>query len=337
MVGSDPSSRITLDGFPRDPSQAQALLEYAAERGWLLWVLALDFMENHEQSSIARQASRYTESYGRPLECDAMSQIVAKARRLEQREALAIDTLEEAGIVVHRIPVSDQSVDEVSCAAFDRLGLGYDLLNWDRDRLSLVRDGVIECGLDEVYVVSGLFQRPFWDGRFGPPQYSTDVDVVSRLDSEERLIASFLRRKYPAVRWATANIEDSAKKRYGIVITDFLEWRSRNPLRWRQGGVRITPSGFNVLATPAALTDLRAGVLQIDKTLLARLDPNRRDEVVSEGVARAIRSLADYPSLRPDEVLAGRIGLTAQFRGKRPLHPPSRGIMRWKTGRWVYA
>src|SRR5271157_3706271 len=77
----DQSRIIILDGFPRDPTQARALIEYAAQRRWRLRVLALDFSENAEQNSITRQISRYAETHGEQPGPDAMRQIIAKARR----------------------------------------------------------------------------------------------------------------------------------------------------------------------------------------------------------------------------------------------------------------
>jgi hypothetical protein len=261
-----------------------------------------------------------------------MRQIIAKAKRYEQFEAPAISVLEGAGIPIHRISESHHSAEEISCSVFDSLDLGWVVLKWDREKLTIVKDGMIRCGLGQVFVVSGLFYRPFWDERFGPPQPSIDVDVVCRTAAEERLLGPFLRREYPTIRWATANIEESSRESYGTDAKDFLTWRSRNPLRWRQGGLQITQNGFSIVATPAALADLRAGVLRIDETLLAGMDARRRDEVMREGAVRVARSLADYPALKSHGILGQNINVTTEALGKQPVPTKHCGVSRWKTG-----
>lgn len=331
-VSLDQSSTIILDGFPRDPTQSRALLERATQCGWRLRLLVLDFPEDAEQRSITRQISRYAETHGAPPSPEAMRQIIAKAKRYEQFEAPAISALEDAGIPTHRISESLRSAEEVSCAVFDSLNLGWDSLKWDRERLGIVKNAMIRCGLSQVFVVSGLFYRPFWDNRFGPPQPSIDVDVVCRTTVEERLLGPFLREEYPTMRWATANIEESSRKSYGTEATDFLTWRSRNPLRWRQGGLEITKSGFSVVATPAALADLRAGVLRIDETRLAEMDMRRRDEAVLEGSARAARSLTDYPRLKVHGIHGQNIDVTTEVPRRQPVSSRRCGVWRWNTG-----
>jgi adenylate kinase family enzyme len=336
-IANDPCGRAVIDGFPRSTEQAAALREQARRRSWNITIVHLGFPRQEEaHDSLERQLRRFEQSAGRSPTDEELQRIHEKIRRYARLELSAVRLLEETGVHVAHVPASGKTFAQVSEDVFGSLHLGSDELRWDLPRLGIVLDGMRRSGIEEAFVVSGLFYRPFWDERFGPPQLSVDVDVTCRTREEVARLGKVLRAEFPEIRWATASYMEAAERNFRVHEPDFLKGRARNPLRWRQGGILLKGQEFRIVATPEALCDLRSGTLRIDEALFDQLPGERRREVLVEARARAGKALDDYPLLRIEGILADVMQSNpknvARKGGFHRCEREEGGVSRWQTG-----
>jgi adenylate kinase family enzyme len=324
-----PESTVILDGFPRDPDEARALLAAAAAHWWHITLIHLE-LDPHdpERASRTRQIERYRQAHEVAPDADAMTRIEGKVRRYAAEELPALSVLADAGIPVCHI--SAGSVEEVSRAVFDAVAPFPAGLALDLPRLELVQRALGCLQIPECYAVSGAFCRAFWNDRFGPPTLPLDLDIVCTSAADADVLGRHLRATHPELRLAITDLPTATRAKYGRHETDFLTARRLNPMRWRQGGLRITPDAVAVVATAGTLYDLRTGTLRLDEQVMADIPASHRDAVLDEAVFRARKALAEYPKLTVVGTLAERMPATVTTIA-RPEYE-QKGDFQWSVG-----
>jgi len=312
-------SHVILDGFPRSKAQAQKLMERAREKGWDLNIFHFTFSEGQEvQSSFDRQMSR--DAIEKPGE-DHTSRIVGKITRSVRQDVSAISHL-TSYTPIH-ILNAKANKREITTRLYEVLGMGYESLSFEEDTLRIVEEAAEEIGI-EAWPGAGLLYRPFWNGKFGPAQESTDKDIHVDSSENARALLQKLKEKAPHVRWSVDDRMRDTRDFYGIESEDLATAMQTFPLTFREGGVRFKNGKLDVMMSEQAESDIRHGILRIDEDLLSRAPQEWQERIIDRSIGRAKKMLEEYPALR-------MVGLLKeQYEKKHGVHESLSIIADWE-------
>jgi len=273
-VARDQNIIVVLDGFPRSVTQFRALRDHAHRFGW-----RVDFV-NFGCSPLRSFWYQLRRDARRTM--TSLQRIPFKLARDLRHTPPVLRAASAEGFPVHTIPshlppsVLEQRVRQI---------LGYDLqaLGWDRAMLRRLR-----CLAPDAWVTGGgHVYRPFFNGVYGPPSESWDVDI--RVWGEERAnqLQSLLQSRYGDMRWHVKGAERWAREETGRTISSVEEAFSCMALICLCAGVRWGDSEVEVAwGHSEAEADLWRGVLR----------PNPSGQVnFAEAKARKIASY--YPGV----------------------------------------
>ena len=297
-----PSQYVMLEKFARTPVEAVALVDFVRTKGWRLTVVHLFFPADPVDSSVARQLARGARRG---------KEITAHEARRRALNHLALGssgrwTLRDLGVPIHRI---DSNAPQAQNALRIRrsLGLDFDSLGWDFESLQELADIARSTGI-EAWLGAGAFYRPFWNGRFGPIQLPTDLDVaVERQDEVEPLLVA-LERNHPRKRWSVLCPSERLFKKHGIRVGSVHEAKSFTTFMHRAGVVRWAEAGLDVQLAPGVEPGLRGGVVRLNERLLEALPANGRAEVIRRASDSLERVLGCYPGIEVDPTTRERLG-----------------------------
>lgn len=285
---------VILDGFPRSTEQTNTLLTRAKQENWNLSFIYFSFTPGNEvQKSFERQYDR--DSVEKPDQ-DHTMRILGKIKRSIQDDLSAAKELQNRDIPIHIINAEGDK-EEITQELYEILGLDYESLEWETETLQIAAEAAKELGI-EAWPGAGLLYRPFWNGRFGPAQESTDKDIHVASQKDAQALLKKLQEKAPHIRWSVDNRMQDTKEFYGIESPDLQTAMQTFPLTFREGGVRFQNGKLDVLMTEQAERDIRRGILRIDEELLERVPPEWRDKIIDRSLGRAIKMIDEYPGLR---------------------------------------
>jgi RimJ/RimL family protein N-acetyltransferase/adenylate kinase family enzyme len=311
---------VILDGFPRSDAQAQKLLERAEQEGWDVHTLYFTFPEGQEvEASFERQMAR--DSVEKPG-IDHTDRIVGKIKRSVEDDMSAIKRLIDEQASIHVIN-AEANKREITSELYEVLGMDYESKEFDEQTLRTVAKVADELGI-EAWPGAGLLYRPFWNGRFGPAQESTDKDVHVDSPENARTLLKRLQEVAPHVRWAVDDRMQDTREFYGIESPDLATAMQTFPLTFREGGVRFKDGKLDVMMSEQAERDIRRGILRIDEELLARVPEEWHQKIIDRSLERAVKMLGEYPALR----IEGR--LKDVYERQYGTQEPSRITVDWE-------
>lgn len=295
-IAQCPSRFVVLEKFPRSVIEATAMLRAAREHGWRFDVVHLQLPGDCVALSTRRQLERGPR-HGRMPEPDYAQHraLVHLARATSGRE-----TLRAAGVPVHAFDTTRPG-DEVAPGVRRALGLDVEALPFQRRPLELLERAARVLRLDEAWASSGSVYRAFWNGRFGPMQEPTDVDVAV---GDERAVAPLLReleRMAPDVRWSVLCPMTRLRTRYGLETGSVFEAKKYVTFLHRGGLLRLRDGVPELRLHDGVEAALRNGVVQLNTALLERLSAPRRAELLERETHHLPRALSDYPGVRVAE------------------------------------
>ena len=100
-----------------------------------------------------------------------------------------------------------------------------------------------------AFIIGGGFSRPFWNGKFGPHQLSTDVDVLILYAEDTLTVEKELGKQFPSYRWSVhGSIRRGTANQAGVThesqserdIETLRKAVTNEALTFRCGGVRMT-------------------------------------------------------------------------------------------------
>ncbi|MFO0593746.1 MAG: hypothetical protein U0228_00505 [Myxococcaceae bacterium] len=288
-----PAPWVLLEKFPRSVVEAVALLEHVAQRGWRFEVLHLFLPGDCVATSVQRQLDRGPRHDVMPTPESARHRALAHLARAPSCR----ESLRSAGVPIHAIDTS-QPREQVAATIRRALGLDFASLDFHRGPLEVLERVSNSLGI-EAWVAGGHVYRAFWNGRFGPPQRPTDVDVAVERDDDAAPLLRALEAADPSERWSVLSPVTLLRQRWGLETKSVHEakalatWVHRTGLvRWKDGAPELSlPEG-----TEAAL---RSGVVALNGRFLERLTTEQRAEVLRRDGHRAPSALKRYPGLRP--------------------------------------
>lgn len=178
----------------------------------------------------------------------------------------------------------------------------YQSFSWEREVLEVIAYASHDLGI-EAWGATGLFYRPFLNGIFGPPQEATDKDVCVETVEQVAKVSSYLRARYPAIRWS---VFSGAKENldYGLPSPHWAIQAGR-PISLRLGAVRKLPGGeIEVLSMEDVLQYLQGGMVELNKTAHDNSKQcGREDTFLKSAVSRTSRLVRDYPGLSVGQTL----------------------------------
>lgn len=298
-----PERFVVLEKFPRSVVEAVATLRAAARHGWRLEVLHLVLPGDAVALSVERQLLRGPRR-GRMPEVDHAR---ARAQAHVARASSGRQTLRSNGVPIHRFDMT-RPAHENRAAIRAALGLNTAELPWHVEALETLRATADALGVP-AWITSGTLYRPFWNGRFGPPQLPTDLDVAVDLEEHVRPLAAALAARAPELRWSVLCPSTRLAERYGIQTGSAAEAKRYATFLHRAGVVRLSSGGPELALADGAEGCLWSGRLELNPALLDRLSDERRADVLARETHHLPRALADYPGLtvgaRTSALLAG--------------------------------
>ncbi len=317
-----PARFIVLEKFPRSVVESTAMVEAARAHGWRFEVLHLQLPGDCVASSTRRQLERGPR-HGRMPEPDYARHraLVHLARATSGRE-----TLRQAAVPLHAVDMT-RPAEETARRVRQVLGLDAEALPLRRQPLAILERVAREVGVEEAWVSSGSVYRPFWNGRFGPVQRPTDVDVAV---NDERAVAPLLRaleRAAPEERWSVLCPSTRLWERYGLETQTVAEAKRFSTFLHRSGLMRLREGVAEVHLGEGVEACLRNGVVQLSAPLLERLDAVRRAAVLERETHHLPRALSDYPGVRLEEETSRLLAGGPHWRA----HRPRRVVTHWAT------
>jgi adenylate kinase family enzyme len=296
---------IVLEKFPRSVVEAHALLRVVRERGWRFELLHFRLPGDSVACSVQRQLDRGPRHGRMPAQAHAQHRaLVHLARATSGRE-----TLRAAGVPIHAFDTTSPP-EEIARQVRRALQLDADSLSLHRRPLEVLERVAREVGVAEACVSSGSVYRAFWNGRFGPMQRPTDVDVAV---DDERAVSPLLRaleREAPDERWSVLCPMTRLRERFGIETNSIAESKRFTTFSHRAGLLRLNEGRAELCFPDGVEACLRNGVVQLNASFLERLDERRRAEVIARHTHHLPRALKDYPGLRVADETARLLGAT---------------------------
>jgi hypothetical protein len=292
---ASPARFIVLEKFPRSVIESVALLAAAQAHGWRYEVLHLQLPGDCVASSTQRQLERGPRHGCMPERDDAQHRaLVHLSRATSGRE-----TLRTAGVPIHAVDMT-QPPEENARRIRQLLRLDADSLPLRRRPLELLERAARELGV-EAWVSSGSAYRPFWNGRFGPVQHPTDVDVA--VDDERAVdpLQQRLEQLAPGERWSVLCPSTRLRARSGLETHTVLEAKRYSTFLHRGALLRLRDGVAEAHFNEGVEAGLRNGVIALNGRLLAELAPARRAEVLTRETHHLPRALSDYPGVRVDD------------------------------------
>ncbi|TKT93312.1 hypothetical protein [Dyadobacter frigoris] len=169
-------------------------------------------------------------------------------------------------------------------------------LGWEWEILRKIEFASMQTGI-EAWGATGLFYRPFFNGRYGPAQDGFDKDVCVRTEQEVRIFWTFLKDIWPDIRWSvySGEIENN---NYHVPNNHWAVQMGR-PLLFRLGAVNIHNGKVHVLMPYEALVSLNSGLIEINHQAFIN-DGSQEDmkNVAISAVTRTRKVLSEYPGLK---------------------------------------
>ena len=283
---------IVLEKFPRSVIEATSMLEAAHRHGWRFEVLHLELPGDCVALSTQRQIDRGPR-HGRMPEPEYAQHraLVHLARATSGRETLR----------AHGVPIHDFDMtlppEENEAAIRRALGLDFASLPWHLPPLRILERVAKRLGVDEAWVTSGSLYRPFWNGRFGPAQLPTDVDVAVNHEREVEPLLAALDREAPLERWSVLCPSTRLREKYGLETSSAAEAKRYATFRHRSGLVRLHDGAVQVKLSEGVEACLRNGMVSLNSALLEAVTAAQREEVLQRETHHLPRALSDYPGL----------------------------------------
>jgi hypothetical protein len=161
-------------------------------------------------------------------------------------------------------------------------------LGWERDTLDRVAQASAETGI-EAWASTGLFSRPFFNGRFGITQNSFDKDICVKTEAEAPVLWDCLMAHWPNMRWSVFSA-DRENRDYGVSDPCWMIQFGR-PLLHRLGACRARNDSVEIVTVEAALASLQDGTLEINP------QAPMTEQAASSAIARVEKSVGEYPFL----------------------------------------
>ena len=286
---------IVLEKFPRSVIEATTMLEAARRHGWRFEVLHLELPGDCVALSTRRQLDRGPR-HGRMPEPEYAQYraLVHLARATSGRE-----TLRAHGVPIHAFDMTLPR-EENEAAIRRALGLDFATLPWHLPPLRTLEQVATRLGVEEAWVTSGSLYRPFWNGRFGPAQMPTDVDVAVNHEREVEPLLEALDREAPSERWSVLCPSTRLREKYGLETSSAAEAKRYTTFRHRSGLVRLFEGALQVQLPEGAEACLRGGMVSLNAALLGAVTAAKREEVLQRETHHLPRALSDYPGLSID-------------------------------------
>ena len=297
---------IVLEKFPRSVFEATALLDAVHRHGWRFEVLHLQLPGDCVALSTRRQLDRGPR-HGRMPEPDYAQHraLVHLARATSGRE-----TLRAHGVPIHAFDMT-LPAEENQTAIRRALGLDFATLPWHLPPLETLERVATRLGVDEAWVTGGSLYRPFWNGRFGPAQLPTDVDVAVHHEREVLPLLAALEHEAPQERWSVLCPSTRLRERYGIETSSSADAKRYATFMHRAGLVRLHEGAIQLRLPDGVEACLRGGVIALNPTLLDALTTPQREQVLLRETHHLPRALSDYPgvTVSPDtsKLLVGSV------------------------------
>lgn len=288
-----PEAMVVLEKFPRSPVEAALLMQTAQREGWRIDVLHLYFPEDPIGSSGRRQMARGPRHGVAP----AVSHAARRAAIHLARATSGRLTMRQLGAHVHDIDTS-RPLAQVALDLRSALGLDFARLDWHAAPLLELADVSDSLGVS-AWAANGHVYRAFWNGRFGPCQEPTDVDVAVDQPDAVAPLLNALRQASPHRRWSVLCPAERLRERFGVEVATSAEAKMLAAFTYRTGLVRFHDGHPEVVLPEGAEADLRNGLIRVNP-LAVSLD---------RASARAVNAVRDYPALRLDASTADLLGL----------------------------
>ncbi len=283
---------IVLEKFPRSVIEAATMLEAAHRHGWRFEVLHLRLPGDCVALSTQRQIDRGPRHGRTPEPGYAQHRaLVHLARATSGRE-----TLRAHGVPIHAFDMT-RPARENEAAIRQALGLDFAALPWHLPPLQTLERVSRRLGIAEAWVAGGSLYRPFWNGRFGPAQLPTDVDVAVNHEHEVAPLLQALEREAPQERWSLLCPSTRLRERYGLETNNAVEAKRHATFMHRAGLVRLHQGAIELQLPDGVEACLRGGVMALNAVLLDALNPAQRAQVLRRETHHLPRALSDYPGL----------------------------------------
>lgn len=283
---------VILDGFPRSPKQAEFLIQELQKRNYQLKIINLQIPENPVETSMQRQVSR-DEKKGNDLD---YNRFFGKIQRGLNFDLEALKFLQDVGLDVINID-SSKPKQEVFEQLRGELGLDFESLSFEKDTLKILETASKEIGI-EAYVGAGGVYRGFWNGKYGPPQLSTDKDVFVLKREDVLPMLQKLQELSPQTRWSVHSRQKESQNHYGFTPKNLEEGIKSSPYNFRQAGVRIQDGKIDLTIDAQAEADLRNGIIRIDEEVLSKMNPESQEKFLNEFASRIHKTLQEYSGLQ---------------------------------------
>ncbi len=283
---------IVLEKFPRSVIEATTLLEAVHRHGWRFEVLHLQLPGDCVALSTQRQIERGPR-HGRMPEPEYAQHraLVHLSRATSGRE-----TLRAHGVPIHAFDMT-RPAHENEAAIRQALGFDFASLPWHLPPLETLERVARRLGIEAAWVAGGTLYRPFWNGRFGPLQRPTDVDVAVDHEHEVAPLLHALEQEAPEERWSLLCPSTRLRERYGLETRGAAEAKRYATFMHRTGLVRLHQGSVELHLPAGAEACLRSGVMALNPVLLDAVTPAQRAEVLRRETHHLPRALADYPGL----------------------------------------
>lgn len=176
-------------------------------------------------------------------------------------------------------------------------------LPWEMDVLCSLEKATIDLGVN-VWGSTGMFYRPFLNGKYGPNQLGFDKDVCVDKTVDIKIVYQYLALNFPKYRWSVYSGEQKESD-YGIKSPHGAVHIGRS-ISLRHGAVRLIDSIPTVITTPEAYNALSEGVVEISSVAI-----NQRSDTAKFLEATSFRGLKlcdEYPDLCLGEKFIKLIG-----------------------------
>lgn len=290
-IANSPHKHLILEKFPRSPLEAKALVEQARKENWQIHVIHLAFPQDPIGNSVRRQLARG------PREGENLTPQYAIQRALLNfaRDTSGRWTLADLDVPVHTI---DANLPERKILGRIRqaVGLGFENLPWHLEPLQELAQVSGSLGI-EAWVSGGHLYRPFFNGRYGPPQQPTDVDVTVTKQEEVRPLLRKLKELYPQRHWSVFCHCTHIERKFGIKVNTLQEARAYTPFTHKAGLVRWHNHRLEVYLVPGAEAALRDGVISLNHRLFNHLPAHQHAKFLEESLDKLPDILSKYPGL----------------------------------------
>ncbi len=307
---------VLLEKFGRTRVEAQALVERSRTSGWRLEVIHLVFDGSSEHAvggSVERQLARGLHHGRRVTEDEARRRAVAHLNGSSGGRA----RLAELGVPIHRVTCT-APLEENHARIREALGFDVRRVPFDEAPLRELHEVSRRLGI-EAWASAGHLYRPFWNGRFGPAQWPSDVDVAVHEQAAVEPLLEALWRAFPSRRWSVMCPVARLWRKLGLRVASLHEAKAHAKLLHKAGAVRWSEerAEIEVQLADGAEGCLWSGTVRLNDRLLQATEGREVHAYALDaaGVERAVR---DYPGLRVHVDTAARLGASAQAWSPRP-------------------